>query len=200
MTDLFKEKAGDWDANELRKKMSNAIGSSILQNVKLNTQMTVIDFGAGTGLISSQIAPHVKKITAVDVSESMLQKLISKEELKGKVEILCQDITVNPIGIEYDLIMSAMAMHHVKDTDNMIQKFADHLKPGGQIALADLDTEDGGFHATPTEGVFHQGFNREEFARKLENVGFTDIKFLTAHVAERRNGSYPIFLALGRRS
>ncbi len=200
MTDLFKEKAGDWDANELRKKMSNAIGSSILQNVKLNTQMTVIDFGAGTGLISSQIEPHVKKITAVDVSESMLQKLISKEELKGKVEILCQDITVNPIGIEYDLIMSAMAMHHVKDTDNMIQKFADHLKPGGQIALADLDTEDGGFHATPTEGVFHQGFNREEFARKLENVGFTDIKFLTAHVAERRNGSYPIFLALGRRS
>ena len=139
MTDLFKEKSLNWDANELRTKMSQAIGSAILENVKLNSHMSVIDFGAGTGLISAQVAPFVKKITAVDVSESMLQKLISKEELKGKVEILCQDITVNPIGIEYDLIMSAMAMHHVKDTDNMIQKFADHLKPGGQIALADLD-------------------------------------------------------------
>jgi 2-polyprenyl-3-methyl-5-hydroxy-6-metoxy-1,4-benzoquinol methylase len=200
MTDLFKEKSTNWDANEMRKKMSDAIGSSILQNVQLNSQMTVIDFGAGTGLISSQVAPYVGKITAVDVSESMLEKLISKEELKGKVEILCQDITLNPIGVEYDLIMSAMAMHHVEDTDNMIQKFADHLKPGGQIALADLDSEDGGFHATPTEGVFHQGFDRGEFGRKLERFGFTEIKFLTAHVAERKNGAYPIFLALGKKS
>ena len=200
MTDLFKEKSLNWDANELRTKMSQAIGSAILENVKLNSHMSVIDFGAGTGLISAQVAPFVKKITAVDVSESMLQKLISKEELKGKVEILCQDITVNPIGIEYDLIMSAMAMHHVKDTDNMIQKFADHLKPGGQIALADLDTEDGGFHATPTEGVFHNGFDREEFAAKLRGSGFTDIMFVTAHIAERKNGTYPIFLALGKKS
>ena len=200
MTDLFKEKSLNWDANELRTKMSQAIGSAILENVKLNNHMSVIDFGAGTGLISAQVAPFVKKITAVDVSESMLQKLISKKELKGKVEILCQDITVNPIDIEYDLIMSAMAMHHVKDTDNMIQKFADHLKPGGQIALADLDTEDGGFHATPTEGVFHNGFDREEFAAKLRGIGFTDIMFVTAHIAERKNGAYPIFLALGKKS
>jgi len=197
MTDLFKEKSTNWDANEMRTKMSQAIGSSILENVKLNEQMTVMDFGAGTGLISAQVAPHVKKITAVDVSESMLEKLISKTELKGKVEILCQDITLNPIAVQYDLIMSAMAMHHVKDTNNMIQKFADHLKPGGHIALADLDTEDGGFHAIPTEGVFHQGFDRDEFAGKLQQYGFINVKFVTAHIAERKNGSYPIFLALG---
>jgi SAM-dependent methyltransferase len=99
MTDLFKEKSTNWDANEMRTKMSQAIGSSILENVKLNEQMTVMDFGAGTGLISAQVAPHVKKITAVDVSESMLQKLIAKTELKGKVEILCQDITLNHLGL-----------------------------------------------------------------------------------------------------
>jgi len=200
MTDLFKEKSTDWDANEMRKKMSQAIGAAILDNVPLNDQMTVIDFGAGTGLISSQVAPFVKKITAVDVSESMLEKLMSKPDLQGKVEILCQDITVHPIGVEYDLIMSAMAMHHVEDTNNMVQKFADHLKPGGHIALADLDTEDGGFHATPTEGVFHQGFDRGEFASKLKEVGFRDIRFVTAHVAERKNGAYPIFLALGTKT
>ena len=104
MTDLFKEKSTDWDANEMRKKMSQAIGAAILDNVPLNDQMTVIDFGAGTGLISSQVAPFVKKITAVDVSESMLEKLMSKPDLQGKVEILCQDITAHPIGVEYDLI------------------------------------------------------------------------------------------------
>ena len=158
MADLFKEKSINWDANEARVKMSLAIGACMLENVELSNQMSVLDFGAGTGLIASQVAPYVKKITAIDVSESMLEKLITKIELNGKVEILCQDITSQPTAVQYDLIMSAMAMHHVEDTNNMIQKFAEHLKSGGKIALADLDSKDGGFHSTPTEGVFHQGF------------------------------------------
>ena len=33
MTDLFNEKAKDWDASEMRKALSSAIGSSILENV-----------------------------------------------------------------------------------------------------------------------------------------------------------------------
>ena len=75
MTDLFNEKAKDWDASEMRKALSSAIGSSILENVYLHDQMSVMDFGAGTGLISSQVAPMVKKIVAVDISEAMLNKL-----------------------------------------------------------------------------------------------------------------------------
>ena len=196
MNDLFKEKAKDWDANERRKQLSLAIGGCILQNVELGEEMHVMDFGAGTGLITSQIAPHVKKITAVDVSESMLEKLISKMELKGKVEALCQDITAHPSGVEHDLIVSAMALHHVEDTENMVEKFAAHLKSGGKVALADLDAEDGGFHNPPSEGVFHKGFDRGEFAAVLERHGFKDVRFVTAYTAVRDNGSYPIFLAL----
>ena len=159
MADVFKEKSINWDTNVARVKMSLAIGTCMLENVELSHQMSVLDFGADTGLIASQVAPQVKKITAIDVSESMLEKLISKIELNGKVEILCQDTTSQPTGVQYDLIMSAMAMHHVEDTNNMIQKFAEHLKSGGKIALADLDSKDGGFHSTPTEGVFRQGFD-----------------------------------------
>jgi predicted TPR repeat methyltransferase len=196
MADLFKEKSINWDANEARVKMPLAIGTCILEIVELSNQMSVLGFGAGTRLITSQVAPYVKKNTAVDVSKSMLEKLISKTELNGKVEILCQDIASQPTGVQYDLIMSAMAMHHVEDTNNMMQKFAEHQKSGGKIALADLDSEDGGFHSTSTEGVFHQSFDREEFAAMLKRSGFADIEYVTAHIAVRANGSYPIFLAL----
>jgi len=50
----------------------------------LHEQMRVMDFGAGTGLISSQVAPLVKKIVAVDISEAMLNKLVAKPELQEK--------------------------------------------------------------------------------------------------------------------
>jgi putative AdoMet-dependent methyltransferase len=194
MTDLFKEKAKDWDANERRKQLSLAIGGAILKNVELKGEMHVMDFGAGTGLIASQIAPFVKKITAVDVSESMLAKLMDKIELKDKVETLCQDITTHPSGVAHDLIVSAMAMHHVKDTENMVKQFAAHLKPGGKVALADLDTEDGGFHTPPSEGVYHAGFDRGEFGAILERHGFKEVSFVTAYTAQRAHGAYPIFL------
>lgn len=196
MADLFEEKAKNWDVSDRSRLLSSGIGACIIKNVALDEGMHVLDFGAGTGLIASQVAPYVKKITAVDVSESMLEKLISKLELIDKVEVLCQDITVKPIGIKYDLIMSAMAMHHVQDTDNMIKQLAAHAKLGGKIALADLDSEDGTFHSRGTEGVYHNGFDRNVFESILKRYGFRDIQFETALTFQGANGSYTIFLAL----
>ena len=194
MTDLFNEKAKDWDADEMKKMLSSAIGSSILEHIPLHDQMRVMDFGAGTGLISSQVAPLVKKIVAVDISEAMLNNLVSKPELHGKVEVVCQDIIDTPIGGEFDLIMSAMAMHHVKDTPKLIQRFAEHLNPGALIALADLDKEDGSFHPEDTEGIYHFGFERDQLQIILEKHGFEEIQFLTAHTVNKDEKRFPIFL------
>ena len=194
MTDLFNEKAKDWDANEMRTMLSSAIGLSILAHVSLHEQMRVMDFGAGTGLISSQVAPLVKKIVAVDISEAMLNKLVAKPELQAKVEIVCQDIIEKPIADNFDLIMSAMSMHHVKDTSKLIQRFSEHLNPGASIALADLDKEDGSFHPEDSEGVFHLGFKRNELQIILEKYGFREVQFVTAHTINKEEKKYPIFL------
>jgi 2-polyprenyl-3-methyl-5-hydroxy-6-metoxy-1,4-benzoquinol methylase len=200
MTDLFQEKAQDWDVNDMVRGLSKGIGSAILDNVTLDDSMQVMDFGAGTGLITSQVANKVGKVTAVDVSEAMLEKLAAKDELKGKVHIVCQNIIDQPIGTEFDLIVSAMAMHHVEDTDKMINRFAEHLKPGAQVALADLDEEDGSFHPQDIQGVYHAGFNREVFGKMLQTHGFKDIRFITAHTASKEEKNYPIFLALASKA
>lgn len=200
MTDIFKERSKDYDANDMIKQLSSAIGSCIVENVELNSKMHVLDFGAGTGLISSQIAPYVEKITAVDISQSMLDKLIEKQGSTDNVQTLCQDITIEPIGKQYDLIMSAMAMHHVENTDNLVKRFSDHLKPGAKIALADLDEEDGSFHPKGMEDVYHDGFERSEFQATLEKHGFKDINFETAHTINGETRPYPIFLALATKA
>jgi len=55
VTYLFNEKANDWDAREISKALSPAVGASIIEHIPLHDEMRVMDFGAGTGLISSQI-------------------------------------------------------------------------------------------------------------------------------------------------
>jgi 2-polyprenyl-3-methyl-5-hydroxy-6-metoxy-1,4-benzoquinol methylase len=196
MPDLFSEKAQDWDINDIVKDISVGIGSAIHDHVILGDSMLVLDFGAGTGLVTQHLANKVSKVVAIDVSEAMLEKLRAKDELKGKVDILCQNIIEQPIGTKFDLIVSAMAMHHVANTDKLVQRFAEHLKPGAQVALADLDTEDGSFHPEDAEGVYHTGFDRGAFTDLLVKHGFQDIHFVTAFTVHKQAKHYPIFLAL----
>jgi predicted TPR repeat methyltransferase len=196
MIDPFKDKAKDFDVNDVPRQLSAGIGSTLLRRVKLEKTMQVMDFGAGTGLITAQIVPLVQKVTAVDVSPAMLEQLLAKHDLKGKVETLCQDITRKPLGRKFDVIVSAMAMHHIQDTDRMVQSLAEHLKPGGQVALADLDSEPGTFHPTEMQGVFHSGFDRAALQSILAKHGFHDIRFTTAITVQKEGRQYPVFLVV----
>lgn len=196
MTDLFSEKAKEWDANEMIVSLSSGIGATLLNNIELNETMNVLDFGAGTGLLTAQVAARVNKVIAVDVSQAMLDQLKAKQDMSDKVQTLCQDITIQPIETQFDLIVSAMAMHHVEDTDKLLQSFAAHLKQGAEIAIADLDKEDGSFHPEEAQGVFHHGFERSELQTKLEKNGFHKVKFVTAHTVEKPEKRYPVFLMM----
>ncbi len=194
MADLFEDKANEWDANERRTRLAAAIGSSILRHAPLNERISVLDFGAGTGLIAGQIAPKVRRIVAVDTSPAMLDKLASKPELKGKVEIVCRDLLHEPLDDRFDLIVSAMTLHHVEDTARLMQTFSAQLNESGTVALADLDKEDGSFHPADTQGVFHFGFDRGELRSIMENNGFEEVKFFDAHIIEGEEKDYPVFL------
>ena len=200
MTDLFQAKAQDWDADDMKTRLASAIGASIREHVRLHERMQVLDFGAGTGLVSAQIAPLVQRIVAVDISQSMLEKLEAKPELQGKVETVCRDIMAEPLDARFDLIASAMALHHVEDTAGLIESFRTQLADSGTIALADLDREDGSFHPPGTEGVYHFGFERDEIREILESDGFEQVAFFTAHTIQGETKQYPVFLVTAKKA
>ncbi len=193
MKDLFREKAEKYDSEDWNNEVA-AIGKMILQEIPFHDQMHVMDFGAGTGLLCSHVAPVVQKITAVDISESMLEKLVAKAELSINVNAVCQDLLTTPIDEKFDLIMSAFAMHHVKDTKKLIRTFAEHLRPGSHIALVDIDEEDGSFHSEDTLGVFHCGFNRGNLKEMLTTNSFGRINFAKTHYFTWDRKEYSAFL------
>jgi len=199
MTDLFQGKADDWDARPIPQQISEGVWSAMQGALSLAPDATVMDFGAGTGLVATRVAPHVGRIVAVDVSPAMLEKLAAKPELQGKVEIVCQDLLHEPLELRVDAIVSAMAAHHVEDTDQLLRSLFDHLRPGGQLALADLDAEDGSFHPPNTEGVFHAGFDRDALRSSTEAAGFHDVHVVTACEVHRDGRTYPVFLMTATR-
>lgn len=200
MTDLFVDKAHDWDTRPVPLQIAEGVGAALRARVALGAEMRVMDFGAGTGLICAQVAPDVATVYAVDISAAMLAQLAAKPALQGKVEIRCQDILEQPLEQKVDLIVSAMAMHHVRDTGRLLRAFAAHLVPGGRIALADLDREDGSFHPADVEGVFHHGFDRDALAAELTRSGFSDIEVATAAEVDRDQRRYGVFLVTATRT
>ncbi len=199
MIDKFEHKADSYDSEDRRVKNVDAIANKIKESIELNKNMSIIDFGSGTGLLLERIAPYVKQITAIDKSPSMNKQLRAKiEHLPCKVEIKEIDIIDTEFDTKFDAIISSMTIHHIEDVKELLQKFYNLLTDGGEIALADLDSEDGTFHKVDT-GVFHFGFNREEFKSWASDVGFKDIKIQDASIVEKPYGKYGVFLLTARK-
>lgn len=193
----FDKKAGTWDMSDMRVATAQNIYDAIVKEVELNKEMDVIDFGAGTGLLSRNVALHVKNLLGIDTSEKMLEKL---EELGiENISTLHVDICKYESGKKYDGIVSSMTMHHVEHLDALFTKMAELLKEGGFIAIADLMSEDGTFH-TDNEGVHHFGFSEADLIDIAKKHGFKEVKYQRIFdINKEGREPYGIFLLTAKR-
>ena len=193
----FDTAARDWDQRPMSQQLA-AVPERLLAQLPLQASDHVLDFGAGTGLLSVPIAPKVAQVTALDMSAAMLQVLDEKGLANNST--LQQDIFAGLPG-RYHAVVSCMALHHVADTAALLRAFAAALHPGGRIALVDLYQEDGSFHGdNEAKGVQHFGFAPEALQALAEQAGLMDIAFSDILRLQHRNGrAYPLFLMTGRK-
>lgn len=202
MASSFDARAQTWDDQPGRRQMAAELFAALERAVPLRPDMAVLDYGAGTGLLALALAPRVRRVLAVDSSAGMLEVLGRKARAASlaQVETLQADFSRDPLPPgPFDLAASAMTLHHVADPDRLFRKFFALLAPGGQLALADLDTEDGSFHGANAAGVHHRGFDRGALARQLAAAGFAGIRFADAARLEKNGRAYTVFLAVARR-
>jgi predicted TPR repeat methyltransferase len=199
--DHFGEKAKSWDQGQIRVLNANKISSQILMEIRFSGSEHIMDFGAGTGLLSEGIAPHVSRITAVDYSSAMLEHFAAKS-WPCETSVLNIDLSHANLEYEFDGIISSMTLHHIQDIPKLFAKFYKLIKPGGFIAFADLELEDGTFHSDNT-GVEHFGFEPSYISGELEKVGFKNLKSQNVHeIVKELNGqikAYPIFLVTAKK-
>lgn len=197
--DFFAHKAADYEANANCVSNVENIARAVMARVELTPSQHLLDFGSGTGLLLKQLAPFIGKVTAVDVSAAMNQQLeTARSTLPCELEIMSVDLTCEPLKDTFDGIISSMTLHHIEDVPAILRTLYSLVKPGGFIALADLDTEDGSFHTEDT-GVFHQGFERDWIKQAASAAGFSHVETTDASIEHTATGSYPVFLLTGRK-
>jgi ubiquinone/menaquinone biosynthesis C-methylase UbiE len=202
----FDKAAASWDT-PMRVKLATDVAGAVSAEVRLATEMDVLDFGCGTGLLALQLQPYVRSITGVDSSQGMLDVLgtkIAKQNLTNVIARLLDLDKGDELTGSYHLITSSMTLHHIREIRPLLNRFYAITAPAGYLCIADLDPEDGQFHGGDDTGVFHNGFDRAAMRRAFEKSGYRDVRDRTAAgmVKPAKGGGtreFSIFLVTGQK-
>jgi 2-polyprenyl-3-methyl-5-hydroxy-6-metoxy-1,4-benzoquinol methylase len=197
----FDEKAAEWDTPE-RMERARGLADAVREHVKLQPSMRGIDIGAGTGLLGLELLTELGSVVLADPSEGMIEVAEQKIAANGIADAtaLVYDMPGDaPPGAPFDIAVSMLVLHHVEDTKAVLRSVYMMLAPGGQMALMDLDAEDGSFHDSDAEGIHHHGFDRGKVEAMATTAGFLGVETRLVYEIERDGRAYPLFLLTGQR-
>lgn len=201
----FDDRAKDWDSKPMRVERARAVADAIRAAVDIRPGMSALEIGCGTGLLSFALQEDFASITLADSSQGMLEVLSEKIKASKTVNLhpVRLDLAVDPLPAQkFHIVYSLMVLHHLPDTAGTLRKLHEILEPGGWLAVADLDKEDGSFHTDSSTNV-HLGFEQDAFQKQVETAGFKDVHFSTAYEIEKMIGdeqrTFPVFLMTARK-
>lgn len=110
---------------------------SLLSDLK---NKKVLDVGAGTGRISLELFSLGAQVTALDVSEKILEVLKRKNK---KIATVVGEAENLPFENEsFDLVVSAFLIVHLKDPARFFDEVYRVLKPGGIFLVTNINQKE----------------------------------------------------------
>ncbi|KAF2440006.1 S-adenosyl-L-methionine-dependent methyltransferase [Karstenula rhodostoma CBS 690.94] len=203
--------ATQWDAN---KKHAEGVGKAFdaIQRYipafadGTSKSLDVLEIGCGTGLLSFQLAPHVRSLVGVDTSDATIAAFNAKTTALpdpsaanlAAVNVLVQsadDVYLQgaaaalalgrgesgkDLPYRFDLVVSHLTLHHIPSLGELLATLKDCLRPGGMLALTDYEDfgpEAIAFHAeSKRPGVERHGIKKGEMEDVIDGVGFNEVR------------------------
>jgi ubiquinone/menaquinone biosynthesis C-methylase UbiE len=103
----------------------------------------VVDVGAGTGLLTLDLAPRVSRVWAIDISGAMVEYLRAKATSAGldNVEAAVSSAASLPlVDASADVVVSNYCFHHLDDPGKRQALLEAYrvLRPGGRLVFGDM--------------------------------------------------------------
>ena len=116
---------------------------ALLRTLGLDEDQTLVDLGAGTGMLATAAAPLCKRVVAVDVSPAMFAVLSDRAERLGLCNLECVQqglLSYEHQGEPADFVYTRNTLHHLPDFWKAValRRIAALLRPGGILRLRDL--------------------------------------------------------------
>jgi tRNA (cmo5U34)-methyltransferase len=196
----FDTRAREWDKDKMHTDRSVAIAAELEKMIPLDHSMKVLEYGAGTGILSFLLKDRFSEIILMDSSQEMIKVCLEKAYYyeADHIKPIRFDLEHSDYASTFDLIYNQMVLHHINDIETIFKKFYSLLNPGGYLAIADLYTEDGSFHGPDVK--VHLGFEPEMLKESLKSIGFKNIEYKTCFEIKRDSDKkFPVFLLVAKK-
>ena len=152
---------------------------AIVAALALEPGMDVADVGAGTGFIARLMAREVGsngKVYAVEISPQAVDYLrdaASKEGVDNLLPVLGEFRSTTLGTGSVDLVLACDVYHHFEYPEDMLASIRQALRPGGQLAIIDLERVRG---VTEDFTFVHIRAGKGTFSDEIKDGGFDLVK------------------------
>ncbi len=152
---------------------------------RISPEHRVLEIGAGTGIYTIPLAYRCREITAVELSQNMLDALKDKARREGLSNIICKNRDGEDIetGETYDSICAFSSFEYIPDLEQLIRRLSANIRPGGTIyfttahrSLFRLFTQIGN---AMRQGLWLHARTEGEVRKVLSSAGFDRIRVST---------------------
>ena len=159
-----------WLERSDREKEENV--SNLIQNMRIKSNDTIADIGAGSGYHAFRMAPLAKKglVYAVDIQVEMLMAIEKSKEsskIRNIETILGSEKSVFLAKNSVDKILMVDVYHEFNFPVEMIASMKKALKPSGQLFLIEYRGEDPGVRIKKIHKM-----TKKQAVKEMEVAGF----------------------------
>ncbi|KAK3996290.1 S-adenosyl-L-methionine-dependent methyltransferase [Cladorrhinum sp. PSN332] len=186
---------------------------------KPKSQVRLLDYACGTGVLSRALAPYTTQCVGIDLSDGMVAAYnaraenqgLSPSEMRAYQGNLCDPADAEPAAFakpdfsNFDVAAIGLGLHHFDNPGLAVQRVAARLRKGGVLLVLEFLTHgkaQGDHPAIAT--VTHHGFSESEMKKLYEDAGVgKDFALQEVSVVFNRGGEYQpewkrnIFIARG---
>ncbi|MBL7545203.1 MAG: methyltransferase domain-containing protein [Bdellovibrionaceae bacterium] len=146
-----------------------------------NESMSVLEIGAGSGIFTSELTKYFKNLTAIDLSQELLD-LAKVKYLNVNFRTMDAHQLAFPDN-SFDAVLGVSILHHL-DWDMALQSIFEKLKPGGWIRFSEpnlmnpqifLQKNIPWLKKMAGDSPDEYAFTSSQIIRSLTTVGFSNI-------------------------
>lgn len=187
----------DLDAHILGSYLDEA--TAWAAELSVNAPAAIVDVGAGSGVGSLALARRfpTAHVTALDMSEQMLQTALSAATangLDGRIAGVQADLNEGwPASATADLIWASSSLHELADPERAMVEMFSHLSLGGLLVVLEMDSLPSFLPASGAEGEESESGLESRLHAALASSGWNQYPEWTAgleragFVVERRH-------------
>ncbi len=132
--EFWNRMSGKYDAG-VHKKYRESYRKTIDKSLKYMKKSDIcLDFACGTGITTIELAPKVKQVSAIDISEKMIVLAREKAKKSGieNIDFKVADLFDSElIDHSYDVIMAFNILYFVESIPAVLARISDLLKDDG---------------------------------------------------------------------